>query len=448
MGKLFGTDGIRGRANEYPMIPEMAVKIGKAVAVKFKDKKKSSIVIGRDTRLSGNMIECALVSGCCSAGADVYSAGVIPTPGLAMLASKLNVGAGIVVSASHNPFYDNGIKLFDGKGYKLPDETELEIEELINNDNLLSGNISSSNIGCLRTIDDASVQYTGFLKNTLPAGFSIKGVKIAIDCSNGATYKIAPSLFADLGAEIETINTSPDGYNINENCGSEHIGFLSKKVLQTGSDIGIAFDGDGDRLVAVDEKGRILTGDKVIAICAIYLKKYNKLKSNHVVTTVMSNMGLVSLFKDNGIKHTMSRVGDRYVMQEMLRTGSVIGGEDSGHVIFSEYHTTGDGILTALKLIQFMKEESKSLSDLSDIMTVYPQILMNVNVSHKPHIYSIKEVSDAVRQVETILGEKGRVLIRYSGTQPICRIMVEGESQSEIEKYCGYLADKIKEHIG
>ncbi|MFH0974716.1 MAG: phosphoglucosamine mutase [Spirochaetota bacterium] len=449
MGKLFGTDGIRGLANEYPMTPEMAVKIGKSVALKFKKEKgHSSIIIGRDTRLSGNMIEYGLVSGICAMGIDALLAEVIPTPGVAFLTSSLKANAGIVVSASHNPFYDNGIKLFNGDGYKLSDKEEAEIEYLIFDNNQLPYNISSKNIGYIRVIDNALTQYSNFLKSTLSNKLSFKGIKIAIDCSNGATYKIAPALFADLGADVEPINITPDGKNINENCGSEHTESLVKKVLGIKADIGIAFDGDGDRLVAIDENGNILSGDKILAISAIIMKEKGMLANNHVVSTVMSNMGLVSLFKDKGINHTISQVGDRYVMQEMIKTGAILGGEDSGHIIFSDCQTTGDGILTALKLIQFMKEKSKPLSELGKIMTVYPQVLMNVHVLRKPDINDVPELADAVKHVKNILGEKGRVLIRYSGTQPLCRVMVEGQSLSETEKLCGFLADKVKEYIG
>lgn len=449
MGKLFGTDGIRGVANEYPMTPEMAVNIGKSVALKFKKERGySSIIIGRDTRLSGNMIEYGLVSGICAMGIDALLADVIPTPGVAFLTSSLKANAGIVVSASHNPFYDNGIKLFNSDGYKLSDKEEVEIEYLVFDNNQLSDNMSSKNIGSVRVIDNALARYSNFLKSTLSNKFSFKGIKIVIDCSNGATFKIAPALFSDLGAEVIPINISPDGTNINENCGSEYTESLVKKVLGIKADIGIAFDGDGDRLIAVDENGNILSGDKILAISATIMKEKGMLANNHVVSTVMSNMGLVSLFKEKGINHTMSQVGDRYVMRQMIESGSVLGGEDSGHIIFSDYQTTGDGILTALQLIQFMMEESKSLSELGKIMTVYPQVLMNINVSRKPDINDVPELADAVKHVENILREKGRVLVRYSGTQPLCRVMVEGHSPGETEKLCRFLADKVKEYIG
>ena len=449
MGKLFGTDGIRGVANEYPMTPEMAVKIGKSVVYAFKKEASDPLfIMGRDTRQSGNMLEYALTSGICSAGGYVLLTGVLPTPGIAFLSKNLNANAGIVVSASHNPFFDNGIKLFDKNGYKLSDEAEDEIEDLVLNNNMLSECKVTVNIGTVSVLNDATKRYSDFLKNSLPGGFTLNGLKIVMDCSNGATYKVAPELLSDLGADIYILYNLPDGKNINENCGSEHIESLINKVLENKADIGIAFDGDGDRLIAVDENGKILSGDKILAISATIMKKNGQLTNNHVVSTVMSNMGLVSLFKEKSINHTMSQVGDRYVMQQMIKTGSVLGGEDSGHIIFSDHQTTGDGILTALKLIQFMKEESKPLSELNKIMTVYPQILINIHVSHKPKIDDVPELADAVRHVENILSEKGRVLVRYSGTQSICRVMVEGPDMEETERLCQQIADKVRKTIG
>jgi phosphoglucosamine mutase len=360
----------------------------------------------------------------------------------------MKANAGIVVSASHNPFYDNGIKLFDNNGYKLTDYAENEIEELIINNNMLTDNKGKNNIGTVSILNDSVKMYSDFLKSTLPKGLSLNGLKLVIDCSNGATYRIAPELFTDLGADVFIINNKPDGKNINENCGSEHTESLIDNILKSKADIGIAFDGDGDRLIAVDENGNLLSGDKILAISASIMKNNGLLKNNHVVSTVMSNMGLASLFKDKGIGHTMSQVGDRYVMQEMTKTGSILGGEDSGHIIFSDIETTGDGMLTALKLIQFMKEESKPLSELSKIMTVFPQILINVNVSEKPELDNVPEIFEAIRYAENILKEKGRVLVRYSGTQSICRVMVEGPDKDETEILCGLIAGQIKDKIG
>jgi len=393
------------------------------------------------------MIEYALASGICSMGINVLLAGVLPTPGIAFLSRALKASAGIVVSASHNPFFDNGIKLFDKNGYKLTDEAEAEIEDLVLNNMSLQSK-PGNNIGNILILHDSEKKYYDFLISSLPEGFTLNGLKIVMDCSNGATYKIAPELLSDLGADIDILFNSPNGKNINENCGSEHTESLINKVLENKADIGIAFDGDGDRLIAVDECGKVLSGDKILAISAIIMKKNGCLRNNHVVSTVMSNMGLVSLFKEKGINHTMTQVGDRYVMQEIIKTGSALGGEDSGHIIFSHYQTTGDGILTALKLIQFMKEESKPLSELEKIMTVYPQVLINIHVSHKPEIDCVPEIADTVKQVENILKEKGRVLVRYSGTQSICRVMVEGPDKEETTRLCQNIADKVRQTIG
>lgn len=381
MGKLFGTDGIRGVANEYPITCEMAMNIGRAVAHLFRaGTDRSKIIIGKDTRISGDMIEYALVSGICSMGADAFLAGVLPTPGIAYMTSSMGANAGIVISASHNPYYDNGIKIFNQDGFKLSDEKEEAIEHIILNEkpSLMCKTVRDT--GRVFKIEDAGKNYIGFLKSALPEGFSLKGMKIIIDCANGATYHVAPELFKDLGAAIESIYTEPDGKNINESCGSQHPEALIEKVLEKEADIGLAFDGDGDRLIAVDEKGSVLSGDQILAVCANMLKLKNKLNNNLVISTIMSNMGLKVALKNLGIEHIMTIVGDRYVMEQMISSGSVLGGEDSGHTIFLNHHTTGDGILSALKLIESIKFESKPLSELKKVMTVFPQSLINVEV--------------------------------------------------------------------
>jgi len=449
MSKLFGTDGIRGVANEYPMTPEMAVNIGRAIAEFFRGNDKlSKIVIGKDTRISGQMIEYALVSGICSMGADAYLTGILPTPGVAFMTSSTGANAGIMISASHNPFYDNGIKIFNGDGYKLSDEKEAEIEQLVLNENIASLTKSDRDIGRVFEITDASVRYGDFLKLTVPKDNYFKGLKIVIDCSNGATFRVAPAIFNELGADVEALFVSPDGKNINDNCGSQHPEILQKKVLEKGADIGLAFDGDGDRLIAVDEKGAVTTGDQILAACAKFMKRKGLLKGNQVVSTVMSNMGLGVALKEMGIKHTVAEVGDRYVMEKMIASGAVQGGEDSGHMIFLAHHTTGDGILSALRVIEAMKEESKPLSELCKIMTIFPQVLMNVEVMHKPDLKTVPDIKDAIKSVEKSLGAKGRVLVRYSGTEPICRIMVEGPTIDETRRYCQHLADIVKDKLG
>lgn len=449
MGKLFGTDGIRGLANEYPMTSEMAMKVGRAVAYFFnrKEKGRPKIIIGKDTRISGYMLEYALVSGICSMGADAYLAGVLPTPGIAYITASTDADAGIVISASHNPFYDNGIKIFKGDGFKLLDEKEAEIEKILLSDEISSIYRKVRMTGGVYRIDDAGQNYIDFLLGEVPKKFC-QGMKIVIDCSNGATYKVAPELFVRLGAEVETLFNDPDGKNINENCGSENTSELRKSVLEKRADIGLALDGDGDRLIAVDEKGNVITGDQILAVCAKSMKKKDQLKNNTVVSTVMSNMGLGIALEDTGIKHIKAKVGDRYVLESMIHSRAVLGGEDSGHMIFLDHQTTGDGILTALKLIEALKDESKPLSELVKIMDVFPQVLINVEVKNKPEISTIPQITETINAVEKNLAGKGRVLVRYSGTQPLCRVMVEGPTLKLTEKYCQEIADKVKEQIG
>ena len=448
MNELFGTDGIRGVANQYPITPEMAVTIGRAVAAIFKGHdRRSKIVIGKDTRISGDMLEHALISGICSMGVDAYLTGILPTPGVAFMTASTGANAGIVISASHNPYYDNGIKLFKGNGYKLSDEEERQIEKLVFNQSIASTSKSVRDTGRVYKIHDAGMAYGKFLKQTVSENFYFKDMKIVMDCSNGATFKVAPAIFTELGAKVKTLSVNPNGKNINDNCGSQHPENLVKRVVKNGAHIGLAFDGDGDRLIAVDEKGTVATGDQILAVCAKFMKQKGLLKGNQVVSTVMSNMGLGQTLKKMGIKHMTTAVGDRYVMEKMVSSGAVLGGEDSGHMIFLNYHTTGDGILSALRLIEAMIEESKPLSELCKIMTIFPQLLINVNVSRKPDLKSIPNIKDAITSVETALGQKGRVVVRYSGTQPICRIMVEGPTTEETRKYCRQLADIIEESL-
>ena len=449
MGKLFGTDGIRGMANEYPIIPETAVAVGRAVGSFFKKEKgKSRIIIGKDTRISGYMLEYALVSGICSMGVDAYLAGVLPTPGIAFLTSTTDAVAGVVISASHNPFYDNGIKIFKGDGFKLSDKEEDEIEKLVLGDETISASKQIRDTGNVYKIDDALQSYCTFLKSTITQDNPFKGIKIVIDCSNGATYRVAPKLFADLGANVESIFINPDGKNINDNCGSQHPEILAKKVVEKRADIGLAFDGDGDRLIVIDEKGNVLTGDQILFICAMAMKQKGILKNNLVVSTVMSNIGLKLALKDIGVEHIATDIGDRYVVEKMISSRAVLGGEESGHMIFLDHHTTGDGLLAAIRLIEAVKMESKPVSKLGKSMTVFPQVLINVKVKSKPDIRSIPVIKEAIKSVETSLGKKGRVLVRYSGTQPLCRIMVEGQSIDETDMYCRQIADIVQKELG
>ncbi|MGD8740819.1 MAG: phosphoglucosamine mutase [Desulfobacterales bacterium] len=450
MDRLFGTDGIRGVANEYPLTAEAVFGIGRAIASFFGGSTiPTKILIGKDTRESGDMIEEALAAGICSVGADVCLAGILPTPAVAYLVSTNAAVAGIVISASHNPFGDNGIKIFDADGYKLSDAKEDEIERLLASDNIdLTPGKSNHRIGNVETMKDASERYLAFLRNTLPDARLFNDMKIVLDCSNGATYAVAPKLFEDLGAQVKALHIRPDGKNINADCGSEHPEALIDAVLAQKADIGLAFDGDGDRLVAVDEKGQVISGDRTLVICARSLKRKGMLKNNLVVSTVMSNLGLRLALKDLAINHMMAQVGDRYVLQQMTANGSVIGGEDSGHVIFLDQHTTGDGILTAIRLIQTMCEENKPLSELSRVMTVFPQVLLNIEVQKKPLIEDVPQIMAAIRSVEESLGVKGRVLVRYSGTQPLCRVMVEGPEREKTRRYCQQIADTVKEALG
>ena len=449
MGKLFGTDGIRGVANEYPMTAEMGVRIGKAAALFFKkNRNQSKIVIGKDTRISGDMLENAITSGICSMGVDVYAIDVFPTPGVAYITVTTGADAGMVVSASHNPFYDNGIKFFRGDGYKLSDQEEIQLEQLVLKDSITHLSESVRETGKRYNIDDAQERYEAFIRRSVTEENFLKGMKIIVDCSNGATYRIAPKLFAGLGADVEVLSAEPDGKNINDGCGSQHTDELRRKIKDMGADIGFAFDGDGDRMIAADEFGNIVTGDQVLAICANYLKKTGRLRNNVLVSTVMSNMGLKITLNKMGITHVQANVGDRYVLEKMIATGAVLGGEDSGHLIFLDHHRTGDGLLAAMKLIEAVKAEAKPLSELAGVMPVFPQILLNVEVKSKPDMETVPSIREAIRAVETSLGQEGRVLVRYSGTQSICRVMVEGPTPEDTQQYCNDIAEVIERELG
>jgi phosphoglucosamine mutase len=448
MKKLFGTDGIRGITNQHPMTAEVALNVGRAIAYLSKREGHSPrIIIGKDTRISGDMFESSLISGICSMGVNAISVGVIPTPGIAFLTHNMRADAGIVISASHNPMQDNGIKIFKGDGFKLSDEKENQIEELVFANNMHKLHPAPKELGKLSRMDDAAGRYVDFLKSTFPQEINPEGTKIVLDCANGATYRVAPAVFAELGVEVTTLFNQPDGKNINLNCGSQHPEALANEVLRQKADAGFAFDGDGDRVIAVDEKGNVLTGDRILAICSAILKKEGKLTNNLVVRTVMSNLGLSVAFQKLGIDSVFADVGDRYVLKEMLAKGAVIGGEDSGHIIFLQHHTTGDGLITALQVLAAMKKEGKPLSELASIMTVFPQILINLDVKKKPAIETVPEIMAAIKQVEEKLGNKGRVLVRYSGTQNMCRVMVEGPTKKETESYCRQIADVVEKML-
>jgi phosphoglucosamine mutase len=445
MGKLFGTDGIRGEANRYPMNAEIAFALGQAIVYILKKRHtRPRIVIGKDTRISGYMLEGSLESGITSMGGNPYLLGVLPTPGIAFIAQSMRADAGIVISASHNPYQDNGIKIFSGNGFKLSDDQEETIEDLMLSNTLHTLVPAVKDMGQAFRLEDVHGRYIVFLKNTFPRNLSIEGMKIVIDTANGATYKVAPETFWELGAEIEVIHNAPNGTNINDKCGSQHTQNLRKKVVESGAAIGLAFDGDGDRLIAVDEKGQEITGDQILLICAKMIKEQEKLKNDLLVGTVMSNLGLRVACRKYGFRYHASKVGDRYVLEDMLKLGSIIGGEESGHMIFLDHHTTGDGIVTAMQLLAAMVRAGKSLSELAKMMDIYPQKLINVDVKSKPDIKKVPKVMKAIKRIEKQLGDDGRVLVRYSGTQNICRVMVEGPSDEVTEKYCTEIAEIVR----
>jgi phosphoglucosamine mutase len=431
------------------MTAEMSIKIGRAVAHLFKRPGHvPRIIVGKDTRISGDMLEGALVAGICSMGGNAIVTGIMPTPGIAFLTSSMRADAGIVISASHNPLEDNGIKIFDNEGFKLPEEKEAAIEALLfsESDSLL--NPMPREFGKASRLDDAGGRYIVFLKNSFPKKISVEGMKVVLDCAHGATCKVAPAVFLELGAETTVLFSEPDGRKINVDCGSQHPENLAKTVVEQQAAVGFAFDGDGDRLIAVDEKGRALTGDQILAICAASMKKEGLLANNLVIRTVMSNMGFSVAMNEININSFTTGVGDRAVLEEMRSRGAAIGGEDSGHIIFLDHHTTGDGIITALQVLAVMKKEDKPLSELVQIMKVFPQALMNVKVKKREDTAAVPEIVRVVKNVEDMLGNEGRVLVRYSGTQDVCRVMVEGPTSELTEKCCRQIAEVVKTTLG
>jgi len=447
--KLFGTDGIRGVANVDPMTGEVAIQLGRAIAHIFKEVKgRHRIVIGKDTRLSGYMLETALASGICSMGADVMLVGPLPTPGIAFITTSMRANAGVVISASHNPYYDNGIKIFSQDGFKLPDETEHRIEDLILSNHLHSLRPTAKEIGKAHRIDDAIGRYVVFLKNTFPNHLTLDGLRIALDCANGAAYRVAPTVLEELGAEVISMGVDPDGENINAHCGSLYPEMVSRLVLEKGADIGIALDGDADRIVFVDGKGKEVDGDYILAICALQMLSANSLKKRTLVTTVMSNIGLDRTIKNAGGKVIRTQVGDRYVVEEMIRGDYNLGGEQSGHTIFLDYNTTGDGILTALQVLAIMKQKERSLEEMARVMEPLPQVLYNVKVKEKRNLSEFPEIQERIRDIEKILEQSGRILIRYSGTEPVLRIMIEGEDEARLDRFAQDLVELVTKRLG
>jgi len=449
MRKLFGTDGVRGTANVHPITTEMAMKLGRAAAHVFKKSgARHRIVIGKDTRLSGYMLESALTSGICSMGVDVLLVGPLPTPGIAFITRSLRADAGVVISASHNPFEDNGIKFFSRDGLKLPDEVEGTIEKLISSGEIDHIRPTATEVGKAFRIDDAVGRYIESAKGSFPKGMTLEGLKVVVDCANGASYKVTPLVLKELGADVFVMNDKPNGVNINAGCGSLHQEVIQRAVIEQGADVGIAHDGDADRVIFCDEKGREFNGDKVMALCAIDMKKRKQLTKNTLVATVMSNIGLEIAMKKAGIKLLRTAVGDRYVVEKMLAEGYNLGGEQSGHVVFMDYNTTGDGIITALQVLSIMKRTGKKLSLLGKVMTTYPQVLVNVRVRQKKDIMEFPEIAKNVAHAQARLDGTGRLLIRYSGTEPKLRIMAEGTDQPLVEKLVHGLAAAVEKAIG
>lgn len=446
MGKYFGTDGVRGVANTE-LTPELAFKLGRFGGyVLTKDTDRPKVLIGRDTRVSGHMLEGALVAGLLSIGAEVMRLGVISTPGVAYLTKALGAQAGVMISASHNPVADNGIKFFGSDGYKLSDDQELEIENLLEQSTDELPRPVGKDLGVVNDYFEGGQKYLQFLKQTVDEDFD--GLHIALDCANGATSSLATHLFADLEADISTMGASPDGLNINEGVGSTHPGALAAFLKEKGADVGLAFDGDGDRIIAIDENGEIVDGDQIMFICAKYMKSEARLKQSTVVSTVMSNLGFHKGLEELGIKSIQTAVGDRYVVEEMKTNGYNLGGEQSGHIIFLDYNTTGDGLLTGLQLVNIMKSTNKSLSELAKEMQKFPQKLVNIRVQDKYHVTDNEKVKGIIEQVEAEMAGNGRILVRPSGTEPLVRVMAEAPTIESCEAYVERIAEVVKAEMG
>ncbi len=447
--KIFGTDGVRGKANFHPMTVEIALALGRAAGAIFrKAKDKPRVVVGKDTRLSCYMFENALISGLCSMGIDTLMVGPFPTPGVAFITRAYRAAAGIVISASHNIFHDNGIKFFSSEGFKFSDEWERKMEELVIKNCFDDALPLDCDIGRNTRIHDVDGRYIEFVKATFPRSLSLKNLTIVLDCANGAGYKVAPLIFRELDATVHTYGNTPNGLNINDQCGSLHPEVIQKGVIDHHADVGIALDGDADRVIMVDENAQIVDGDTILAICAKDMKKRGILKNNTVVTTVMANFGFMKAMEEAGIEVVRSQVGDRYVIQDMLKHDTNLGGEQSGHMIFLDQNTTGDGLVSALQVLRIMIETDSKLSDLAGAFKHYPQVCLNVKVHSKPDLATLKTVNEEICQVEKTLEGCGRVLVRYSGTENICRVMVEGIKQKQVQQMAKTIADAIQKAIG
>ena len=449
MARLFGTDGVRGEANAE-LTPELAYRLGRAASVYFRKEQEEAplILIGRDTRISGEMFEAALVAGICSAGGHAILAGIIPTPAIAYLAKKLRAKAGIVISASHNPFQDNGIKFFGGDGYKLPDAVEDEIEAIVHHieDKDDMTRPTGAQVGHLEYRPELLEEYIDFVIGTTKLRFD--GIKIVLDCANGAAYQAMPKVLRRLGARLTVLNAAPDGININAGCGSTHLEQLQKAVVEQKADFGIAHDGDADRCLCIDEKGNVIDGDHILVMCAMEMMAKKCLPGNTVVTTVMANIGFHDAIKKMGGRVEVTKVGDRYVLENMLEHGYTLGGEQSGHIIFTDFSTTGDGLITAIQVLSSVKRSGKKASELNELMVTYPQLLVNVTVKTKEGWEENPIIQKAIREADAELGDSGRILVRPSGTEPLIRVMAEGPNQKQLEQICGRVAEIVKKEQG
>ena len=446
--RIFGTDGLRGQVNIFPMLPELALRLGLAAGQHFRNgKKRHRVLIGKDTRISGYIFETALTSGFCAAGMDVYLVGPLPTPAISFLTRNMRCDLGVVISASHNPFLDNGIKFFDANGFKLPDTVEDAIAEQVLDPAAQWDYPAPEAVGKAFRINDSAGRYIVALKHSFPGHLSLDGVRVALDCANGATYRVAPTVFEELGAKVRRMGVDPDGVNINAKCGSLYPEMVADMVRAERCDIGIALDGDGDRLIVADEAGRILDGDQIMALCAKDMLERGDLVDRTLVATVMSNMALEVFMREAGGRLIRTPVGDRYVVEAMRKTGAVLGGEQSGHLIFMRHSTTGDGILAALQLLRIMQERGKPLSELAHLIEPFPQVLQNVHVERKIPFDQVPAVQDAVRAAEASLAGKGRVLLRYSGTESVARVMVEGQDASQVKSLAAELCTVLETHL-
>ncbi len=449
--RLFGTDGIRATANHYPMTPDIILKVGQALGYLIKkDPPRNNhpkVVIGKDTRLSGYMVELALTSGLNSMGVHVQLVGPLPTPGIGFLARNMRADAGIVISASHNPYHDNGIKIFGSDGFKISSEMEDEIEKLVLDTDLEPLLAEGPNLGRTKRIEDAAGRYIVDLKNTYPLEYTLDGVRIVLDCAHGASYKVAPAVFEELGAEVILLGNQPNGFNVNDKAGALYPVKMTEAVVKYRADVGVSLDGDADRVIMADEKGRVVNGDHILAICALHLKEKGKLPKNTVVATSMSNFALDKLMKENGIQVVRTDVGDKYVVQEMRKYGYTLGGEQSGHIIFLEHSTTGDGIVAALNVLAVMNASKKKLSQLNDVMKEMPQILVNTKIKNKKDLKKIKGYNELKAKIEKDLKGEGRILVRYSGTENLVRVLVEGPSKRQISDYAQEMASFLEKNL-